>query len=394
MSKVINLNNELVVYILIFLIVLILLILGIMFFVISKNNLKQQYFIKEALTNSKQDTSQEMDQLQSKMMQDLLLFQTNILNTLKGDFHQLNETTVNRLVNIESKVNESLLQGFERTNKAFSNILEQMARIDETQQNLKSLSSNITSLQNVLTDKKTRGTYGEIELYSILENVFGNNEARFSRQVKLSNGAIADCVLHAPQPLGEIVIDSKFPLENFNRLIDQETSLQDLPHIKNEFRKDVAKHIKDIKNKYLMPGETAEIAYMFIPAEAIFAEIYGHYDDLIQLSYESKVYLVSPTTLMAYITAIKAIYLGQERNERVEEIQAEFVKLSREFERFQERFNTVSKDFDKTYKDIQTVSITSDKIVKRFKQIESVQIENQKQNKRLLGESDNGTEEA
>lgn len=367
--------------------------IGILIYVVSRNNMKQQYFIKDTIRQSKIETSEEMDNLKTKMMEDLIFFQTNIVNSMKGDFNQLNENTVTRLVNIETKVNESLLQGFDKTNKAFTNILEQMARIDETQQNLKSLSSNITSLQNVLTDKKTRGTYGEIELYSILENVFGNNENRFSKQVKLSNGSIADCVLHAPSPLGEIVIDSKFPLENFNRMYDEQTSSQELIRVKNEFRKDVAKHIKDISSKYIIQGETAEIAYMFIPAEAVFAEIYGHYDDLIQLSYQSKVFLVSPTTLMAYITAIKAIYLGQERNDRVVEIQEEFIKLSKEFERFQDRYMAVTKDFDKTYKDMQSVSITSDKIIKRFKQIESVQLDEEKPVRRLLEEDEDGAKE-
>lgn len=380
---------------LILLLFLTMMILVIVFvaFILSKSNMKQQLFLKEALNQTVTKNNEEMDQLKQQMMHDLLLFQSNILNSIKGDFNQLNESTVNRLVNIESKVNESLLQGFERTNKAFSSVLQQMAKIDETQQNLKSLSANITSLQNVLTDKKTRGTYGEIELYSILESVFGNNEHRFSKQVKLSNDSIADCVLHAPQPLGDIVIDSKFPLENFNRMFDENLSKQDLIKIKADFKKDVAKHIKDIKTKYILPGETAEMAYMFIPAEAVFAEVYGHYDDLIQLSYESKVYLVSPTTLMAYITAIKAIYLGQERNERVVEIQQEFIRLSKEFERFSDRFNSVTKDFDKTYRDMQNVNITSDKIVKRFKQIEAVQLDDSVQDHVVLGDEEDGFEE-
>lgn len=361
-------------FIMAFLLVFIVLF-AVLLIVLNRISTKQQLYLKDVLNTASKASNNDMDALRQQVMNDLILFQTNVLNSIKGDFHQLNEVTVNRLVNIETKVNDSLIQGFEKTNKAFSNVLEQMARIDETQQNLKALSSNITSLQNVLSDKKTRGTYGEVELYSILESVFGNNEKRFSKQVKLSNDSIADCVIHAPSPLGEIVIDSKFPLENFNRIYDESVSKQDLIKIKNDFKKDVAKHIRDIRDKYIIPGETADIAYMFIPAEAVFAEIYGHYDELVQLSFESKVFLVSPTTLMAYITAIKAIYLGQERNDRVVEIQEEFIKLSREFDRFNDRFLSVTKDFDKTYKDIQNVTITSDKIVKRFKQIESVELE-------------------
>lgn len=362
-------------------------------FMMSRNQMKQQYFLKEMMSQTAKSNNEELAQLKQQLMQDFLLFQTNIVGSIRGDFNQLNETTVNRLVNIETKVNQSLLQGFEKTNKAFSSVLEQMARIDETQQNLKSLSANITNLQHVLTDKKTRGTFGEIELYSILESVFGNNEHRFSRQVKLSNDSIADCVLHAPSPLGDIVIDSKFPLENFNRLYDEQNTPQDLVKIKNDFKRDVAKHIKDIKTKYIIPGETAEMAYMFIPAEAVFAEIYGHYDELIQYSYECKVYLVSPTTLMAYITAIKAIYLGQERNDRVVEIQEEFGRLSKEFERFNDRFSAVAKDFDKTHRDIQQVSITSDKIMKRFKQIEAVELEQAILKNTSIEDEENGFEE-
>lgn len=362
-------------------------------FILSRNQLKQQLFLKEMMNQTASVNNEELNQLKQQLMQDFVLFQTNIVGTLRGDFNQLNESTVNRLVNIETKVNESLLQGFEKTSKAFTSVLEQMARIDETQQNLKSLSANITSLQHVLTDKKTRGTFGEIELYSILESVFGNNEHRFTKQMKLSNDTIADCVLHAPSPLGNIVIDSKFPLENFNRLYDEQNTPQDVAKIKNDFKRDVAKHIKDIKTKYIIPGETAEMAYMFIPAEAVFAEIYGHYDELIQYSYECKVYLVSPTTLMAYITAIKAIYLGQERNDRVVEIQQEFGRLSKEFERFTERFSAVTRDFDKTHRDLQNVSITSDKIMKRFKQIESVELEQTSQQHTLVGDEEHGYEE-
>ncbi len=370
-------TNDLIV--LVGIVLFLFLILGlVLIMVINRMIMKQELALKNALYQNNKSNNQDIDCLKQQIQQDLNRFQTMMTTSMKGDLNQLNETTVTRLVTIEKKVNESLLHGFEKTSRAFSSVLEQMAKIDQTQENLKSLSSNITSLQNVLTDKKTRGTWGEIELYSILESVFGNNNARFAKQYKLSNGAIADCVLFAPEPLGKIMIDSKFPLENYNRLLDAQGNKEEEQRAQNNFKKDVMKHIKDIASKYIIPGETAEIAYMFIPAEAVFAEIYGHFDEVIQLSYASKVYLVSPTTLMAYITAIKAIYLGQERNDRVVEIQEEFIKLSREFERYNQRFTTVVKDFDKTHKDLHQVAITSDKIVKRFKQIEDVELESHK----------------
>lgn len=365
---------------------------SILILMVSKMMVKQESAFKEALHQSNKESNQDIDLLKQQLQVDLNRFQMTMVSSMKGDLNQLNETTVNRLVTIEKKVNESLLQGFERTNKSFASVLEQMAKIDQTQENLKSLSSNITSLQNVLTDKKTRGTWGEVELYSILESVFGNNKARFEKQFKLSNGTVADCAIFAPEPLGKIMIDSKFPLENYNRLMDVRGNKEEEQRVRNSFKRDVIKHIKDISEKYIIPGETAEIAYMFIPAEAVFAEIYGNFDEVIQLSYQSKVYLVSPTTLMAYITAIKAIYLGQERNERVMEIQEEFIKLSKEFDRYNTRFSSVVKDFDKTYKDMQSVSITSEKIVKRFKQIEAVELESHK-NKEVDWSQDANIEE-
>ena len=331
--------------------------------------------IMRSITSEREAASnKEIYELKEKLTMELLTFQNQVTQSLKGDFTQLNETTVNRLMNIESKVNESMLKGMETTNKTFASVLEKLARIDETQQNLQSLSENISNLQSVLTDKKTRGTFGEVELYSILESVFGTNEKRFLKQYKLSSGNIADAVLLAPEPLGKIAIDSKFPLENYNKMYDDNIALADQQKARLEFKKDVAKHLKAIADKYVSDPETAEFAYMFVPAEAVFAEIYGRFDDLIQLSYQYKVYIVSPTTLMAYITAIKAIYLGQERNEKVVLIQQEFAHLAREFSRFESRFEAVNKDFDKTYRDLQSVSVTAGKINRRFKQIEAVEI--------------------
>ena len=351
-------------------IIFILLLIILLFLLQSRN----ERILRSVILENDSSNHKELFELKEKMTSELLLFQNQITNTFKGDFSQLNEVTVNRLINIESKVHESLLKGFESTNKTFTSVLEQLARIDETQQNLRSLSENISNLQSVLTDKKTRGTFGEIELYSILESVFGINENRFLKQYKVSNGNIADAVLLAPEPLGKIVIDSKFPLENYNKMYDDSLALGDQQRARLEFKKDVSKHLKDIATKYISDPETAEFAYMFVPAEAIFAEIYGRFDELVQLSYQYKVYIVSPTTLMAYITAIKAIYLGQERNEKVELIQNEFAHLAKEFERFEFRFDSVNKDFDKTYHDLQSVAVTAGKINRRFKQIEAVEL--------------------
>lgn len=358
---------------LIIILVLLMFIVFIMILLIDHN--KQKELIKELIHHNDDENLDRIETLKYEINKDLLQFQTSMINSLSTDLNSLNNTTNDRLFRIESRVNENLSRGFEKTNQSFMNILTEMAHINETQVKLNSLSEDIVSLQNVLLDKKTRGTFGEVQLYNILQSVYGNDEHFYAKQFKLSNGYIADSVIFAPDPLGKIVVDSKFPLENFNRLYDN-LSNNELNKVKSEFRKDIKTHIKDISSKYLIENETAEIAFMFIPSEAIFAEIYGHYDDLIQYSYNNHVYIVSPTTLMAYITAFQAIYLGQKRNDKVKEIQVELIKLSKEFERYVERYQNLNKDFNKLAKDFELLNVTNDKLIARFNEIEQVKFEN------------------
>ena len=329
---------------------------------------------RREMDEMKNQLQDDMNDLKDRMNHDLLVFQNSVLHSFREDMNVLNESTYRKLNRIELSVSDSLMKGFDQTSQSFQSFAEQMARIDEAQKNLKHLSENIISLESILTDKKTRGTFGEIELYSLLENVFGLEGMRYLKQVKLSNGAIADCLLKAPSPLGNLVIDSKFPLENYNRMINASLRLEERKKASLEFRRDVKGHIQAIADKYLIPGETAEFACMFIPAEAVFAEIVAHFDDLVQFSYQRKVYLVSPTTMMAYLSAIKAFYLNQERSEKVVQIQHEYAKLSKEFERFVQRWQLISKDFEKLNADMRNIDITADKIMRRFQQIDAVDL--------------------
>ena len=252
-----------------------------------------------------------------------------------------------------------------------------MGRLDESQHSIREVSASILQLQNVLNDKKTRGIFGEIELYSLLETAMGTDEHRYQKQYKLSNGTIADAVLFASEPLRMICIDSKFPLENYNRLMSADTA-QEKARAHAQFVQDVKRHIRAIASKYILPQETAEFACMFLPAEAVFSYIYASCDEVVRYSYEEKVYMVSPTTLMAYLTAIRAIYLGVQRNEHVEQIQQELKHLQVEFERFHKRYQTVGSDFERTYQDMRQLQITAGKIVKRFEEIQEVQLDKKK----------------
>ncbi|MCI5774435.1 MAG: DNA recombination protein RmuC [Erysipelotrichaceae bacterium] len=355
-------------------IIIIILIFGSCIIYLKLSNDRQQRMLKELLNEQKDRQNEQLQALKDNMHQNLYSFEHSLINSLKQDMHNLNNTTYERLMTIENRVHNGMQVNLEKTSQSFNALIKQMTKIDQAQESLRDLSSNISALQNVLIDKKTRGTWGEIELYSLLEQIYGDNQHQFMKQYRLSNGNIVDAVLFAQKPLGIICIDSKFPLENFNRMADEHLRKDELLKAKLNFKKDIIKHIDDIASKYLIPDETAEIAYMFVPAEAIFAKIYGQFDDVVQYAFKQHVFIVSPTTLMAYITAIKAIYLEQKRSEKVIAIQNEFHKLAKEFDRFVQRYDTISRDFEKTYKDLHDLTITSEKIVGNFRRIEQVQL--------------------
>jgi DNA recombination protein RmuC len=289
-----------------------------------------------------------------------------IKSFIRDEINMFNENTSSRVKQMEDSVNVNL-------NTSFEKVSERLVKVDESQKNLNKLSDEIISLQDILTDKKTRGIFGEIELYNLLDNIY--NEGQYIKQYKLSNGNIVDAVLKGPKNLGMIAIDSKFPLENYNRIFDKNLSSQQIAQVKNEFQRNIVKHLKDIETKYLHNEELAEIGFMFIPAESIYAYIYANMQSIVELSYKLKVYIVSPTTLMAYLTAYKAINLDIKRNDRLKDIQNEYIKLSNEFQRFVQRSEQVFKDYDRMYKDIQLMKITSNKLIKRFKEIELVELD-------------------
>ena len=320
----------------------------------------------------------ESENWRRQMSDDFFAFQTNMLSAIRMDMNTLNENTSNKMLRMEHNVNEQLHMNLTTTSKAFQEVMKQVVQLNQAQDQMKDLSYDIAGLHRILSDKKTRGIYGEIELYSILESAFGNNTQRYQTQYKLSNNMIVDAMLFGNGALNDIAIDSKFPLENFNRLQDESLTSAQKTVVLNEFKNDVKKHITAISQKYIIANETSEFAYMFIPAEAIFAYINANMQEVVQFSYEKKVYLVSPTTLMAYLTLIKALFLGIQKNERMQEIQDELTKLSVEFTRFVKRYESVAADYEKTYKDMKEVLISANKISKRFARIEAVELEENK----------------
>ena len=309
-------------------------------------------------------------------------FKDEFKKSVNDDFEALNRKIEGRLDLMNAKVEERLAKGFEETTKTFGNVLERLGKIDEAQKKIEALSSNVVSLQDILTDKKNRGIFGEVQLYQILASVFGEkNDRTYQKQYKLSNNTMVDAMLFTPEPIGNIAIDSKFPLENYRKMYDSELTNEERINARKEFVGNLKKHIDDISEKYIIRNETSDQAIMFLPAEAIFAEINAYHTDVIDYAYRKNVRIASPTTLVSVLTTIQMILTNIEREKYASVIQEELGKLHEEFGRYEKRWKALEKDIEKVTKDVKEITTTSNKISKRFTEISNVnmikQIENE-----------------
>lgn len=318
--------------------------------------------------------TERLGKLEMEMIKSLGDFKNDINRSLTDDFNGLNERIDYRLNLINDKVNERLDQNFERTNKTFASVLERLSKIDEAQKKIDTLSNDIVSLQTVLTDKKTRGIFGEVNLKHILVSVFGEGKDNIYRlQYTLSNGTIADSVLFAPEPIGVIAIDSKFPLEDYQSMVDKKNPNKALAERK--FKADMKKHIDAIASKYIIPGETTDQAILFLPAEAIFAEVNAYHQDIIDYAYSKRVWICGPTTLMSTLTTLQVIMKNIERDKYTKVIHQELKLLDMEFKRYKDRWDKLSRSIETVSKDVRDIHTTTDKITKRFNAINGVEIE-------------------
>src|SRR5579872_2896168 len=297
---------------------------------------------------------------------------TDYSNDVGKRVDHLTHTTDLRLKEINQQVEKRLAEGFEKTNEVFSDVIKRLALIDAAQRKITELSSNVVSLQEILTDKKSRGAFGEVQMSALIRNVMP--EQHFSLQHTLSNGKRGDCILFLPEPTGNIVIDAKFPLESFRVLIDSSVSATEKKNAEQQFRIDIRKHIQDIAEKYIIPGETADGAIMFIPAEAIFAEIHAHYPDLVEEAQRARVWMVSPTTMMAVLTTARATLKDAATRQQLHIIQKHLHLLGTDFERFQKRMDNLARHIEQAHTDVNEVNTSAKKITQRFGQIEQVEL--------------------
>lgn len=327
---------------------------------------------KEQLLRELNSYRQQFDQHQ---ISSLKLLQESLqqgLQHISQRMDKLTENTQEKLLSISGQVEKRLFDGFAQTTATFSDVVKRLALIDEAQKRITELSSNVVNLQHILADKRSRGVFGEVQLNALIENVLPKKNYRL--QYTLSNGKRVDCLLLLPSPTGSIAVDAKFPLEGFRKLTDIDLPKTELRAAAAQFRQDIRHHILAVASKYIIPGETAEGALLFIPAEAVFAEIHAHYYDLVEEAQRQRVWLVSPTTMMAVLTTSSAILKDAATREQIHLIQDHLNLLSKDFSRFKQRMDHLFRHIQQAYSDIQEAKTSADKITSRFEKIEKVEL--------------------
>lgn len=272
-----------------------------------------------------------------------------------------------RMDELNQSLQVKLHENVEKTSLTFGDVIKRLALIDQAQQKMSELSSQVLDLKTLLSDKKTRGAFGEVQLTQLIHNLIP--PGHYELQVTLSNGSRVDCMLKLPPPTGNLAIDAKFPLENYQRMNDAPEHEKKV--FESAFKRDIRKHIEDISGKYIIPGETSEGAVMFIPAESIFADLHGHFPDLIAFAHHKKVFITSPTTLMAVLTTAASVIKEDLTRAKSLEIRQLLNALGEDFRRFQARMEQLSKHIKQSADDVEDVQISASKLVKQFDKIES-----------------------
>ena len=324
---------------------------------------------RESVLEKLHTTLAEQGKAEQELIQSTM---RNATMQLTASIETLAKSVDGRLEQIGGKVSERLDEGFKKTNQTFIDVMARLATIDEAQKKIDGLTTNVVSLQELLGDKRSRGAFGEVQLEALVRNVLPVNS--FAMQYTFANGTRADCALFLPEPTGTVAVDSKFPLENYHRMLDNKLSDAEKLLAEKQFKIDVKKHVDDIATKYIISNVTSDGAVMFIPAEAVFAELHAYHHDVIEYAMNKRVWVVSPTTLMAVLNTARAVLKDVETRKQVHVIKEELGKLSKDFGRFDLRMKKLADNIRQAHENAQDVHISSQKITQRFAQIERVEL--------------------
>jgi len=332
------------------------------------------------LTDLHGGLAQQSDRLGSRLSEELNQtretlhkLQLSLAANLGETTDKLNAKIDQRLEQISGKVSERLDEGFKKTNDTFVNVMQRLATIDEAQKKIETLTGSVVSLQELLGDKRSRGAFGEVQLEALVRNMLPPSAFEF--QYTLPNGTRVDCVLKLPDPTGMVCVDSKFPLENYHKMLAPGVNDVERAAAQRQFRADVKKHVDDIAKKYILPNETSDGAVMFVPAEAVFAEIHAYHSEVVDHANSRRVWIVSPTTLMAVLNTARAVLKDVETRKQIHVIREALGRLAVEFGRFDERLKELARHMRQANEDVEKIQVTGGKIAQQFQRIESAELE-------------------
>ena len=302
---------------------------------------------------------------------------------LSGGLHHVSEANAKaqtnmlalmeqRLAQVQQQLSENMHGSVRRTAQSLGDLQQRLATIDKAQENITKLSGDVLSLQDILSNKQTRGAFGEIQLHDIVIKALPQDS--FTMQATLSNGRRADCIIHLPNPPGPIAIDSKFPLEAYEAM-RRASAEADLAEAARHFRTALRKHIKDISEKYIIEGETADGALMFLPSEAVYAEIHANFPDLVRESFAARVWIVSPTTCMATLNTMRAILKDARMRAQAGSIRRELGLLYQDVDRLGTRVENLDRHFGQAAKDLSEIKISSEKAGRRARRLDNFDFE-------------------
>ena len=300
--------------------------------------------------------------------------QAQITDALRSQERQLAEAMDLRLGNFTQRVGERLNAQAQSQSTAMTDLRERLAVIDRAQKNITELSSQVVGLQDILSNKQARGAFGEVQLQDLVQSALPPSAYDF--QATLASGRRADCLIKLPNPPGPIAIDAKFPLESYQALRQAEEESARIA-AQRAFANDLRKHVKDIAERYIVPGETAESALLFLPSEAVYAELHANFPNVVEESYRARVWIVSPTTMMATLNTIRAVLRDVRMREQAGVIQTEVQTLLEDVARLDQRVGKLETHFDQASRDIRDIRISTDKITKRGERIKDLELEDE-----------------
>ena len=318
-------------------------------------------------SNIQSDTMAELKGQLSQMVQASSQQQQNITSQLSEQSARMEQT----LSNFRQQLGHSLQQQTQSTHDNLTKLSERLAVIDRANSQITELTGQVTQLHNILANKTERGAFGEVQLENLVKTVLPPNSYAF--QVTLPNQKRADCILKLPNPPGDIVIDSKFPLDAWYNLQNSETKEQQIA-ARRQLAISVRGHVKDIQDKYIIAGSTAESACLFLPSEAVYAELHANLPDVIDASYKARVWIVSPTTMMATLNTVRAVLRDARLREQTAIIQSEMLKLIEDVSRLDTRVENLNRHFSQVQKDISEIQTSTSRISKRSYRITELEV--------------------